>query len=496
MNKTDNSYRSIASSNFLFGSVQIFNIIIGIIRSKLVAILLGPTGMGIMGLFNSTIDLIKSVSNMGLQTSAVRDVSLASDTNNISKIALVSKVLSRMVWCTGILGTLLMLIFAPQLSNFSFNSQQYVPQIRILSVVILLSQLTIGKTVLLQGMRQLKSLAFSSVIGSLLGLLLTIPLYYFYGEAGIVPSIIINAFIVYFISLYFTRQIHIPSSSITWKKSFINGKEMIKMGALINLTGLMDVSVAYITKNFIQLWGTVIEVGLYTAGFAIVQAYMGLIFNSIGTDYYPRLIVASADKERCIEMVNKQFELMILILTPLVILFIICSKLLLYILYSSEFLSIHLMIGWTAFGMIFRAYSWCPGFMYLAKNDSKLYFIIYIFTIITNLIGYLGLYYWIGLVGIGIAFTVMYILGSVTTIIIVKKRYGVVYYSTSNIFLTIATLASGITLGLCYIEHWGKYVIQIVIFLTTSAYCLYQLNKRLDIKSYIIEHIKKQEISK
>ena len=180
MNKTTNvsSYRSVAKSNALFGSVQIFNIIIGIVRSKIVAVLLGPSGMGVMGLLNSTIDLIKSVSNMGLQTSAVRDVTLAYESNDKEKIVSINGTLSRMVWVTGLVGALLMFILAPQLSEFSFSSAQYAFHIRILSVVILLSQLTIGRNVLLQGMRKLKSLASSNVIGGLIGLLVTIPLYY------------------------------------------------------------------------------------------------------------------------------------------------------------------------------------------------------------------------------------------------------------------------------------------------------------------------------
>lgn len=491
MEKSDNSYRSIAKSNTLFGSVQLFNILIGIVRSKLVATLLGPAGMGMIGLFNSTIDLIKSVSNMGLQTSAVRDVSLASEAGDISQVASVNKVLLRMVWFTGVIGTLLMLALSPQLSEFSFGSRQYTFHIRVLSVVILLSQLTVGRAVLLQGLRKLKSLAFSNVVGSLLGLICTVPLYYFYGESGIVPALIINALILYLTALFLTRRLHLQATPMTWKESFAKGRDMMKMGFLINLTGLMDVSVVYIIKNVIQAWGTVVEVGLYTAGFAIVQSYVGLVFNAISTDYYPRLIAASVDKERSIDMVNKQFELMILMLTPFVLLFIICSKLSLYVLYSSDFLGIHLMIGWIAYGMIFRAYCWCPGFMYLAKNDSKLYLIIYIFTVIVNLAVYIGFYYWIGLVGVGIGFWGMNVLCSIVTIIIVKQRYGIHYRYIPNMFLLFATLAGGVTLGLSYLEHWSKYIVQIGIFIITSIYCINQLNVRLDIKSYIKRFIRK-----
>ena len=78
------TYKSIAKANSIFGGVQLINILISVVRSKFVAIFLGPSGMGMMGLFQSTLDLIKSATNMGLNTSAVRDVSIAYNTNDIN----------------------------------------------------------------------------------------------------------------------------------------------------------------------------------------------------------------------------------------------------------------------------------------------------------------------------------------------------------------------------------------------------------------------------
>ena len=88
----NNSYRSIAKANTIFGGVQIFNIIIGIIRSKVVAVLLGPHGVGLMGLFQSTIDLVRAGTNCGLQTSAVRDVSIAHESGDREEVSLIKSI--------------------------------------------------------------------------------------------------------------------------------------------------------------------------------------------------------------------------------------------------------------------------------------------------------------------------------------------------------------------------------------------------------------------
>ena len=73
-NKT---YTHILKYTGLFGGVQGLGILVGIVRNKLVALLLGAEGMGLMSLFNSTTKLISDSTNFGLSMSAVRELSAA-----------------------------------------------------------------------------------------------------------------------------------------------------------------------------------------------------------------------------------------------------------------------------------------------------------------------------------------------------------------------------------------------------------------------------------
>ena len=81
-NSEQSSYRQIFKATSLFGGVQVFQILIGIIRTKFVAVLLGTTGVGIMGLFNAPLQLILSVTGLGITFSAVRDISEAYGSND------------------------------------------------------------------------------------------------------------------------------------------------------------------------------------------------------------------------------------------------------------------------------------------------------------------------------------------------------------------------------------------------------------------------------
>ena len=48
------SYKHILKYTSVFGTIQGLNILVAMIRNKLVAVILGPGGMGLIALFNST----------------------------------------------------------------------------------------------------------------------------------------------------------------------------------------------------------------------------------------------------------------------------------------------------------------------------------------------------------------------------------------------------------------------------------------------------------
>ena len=189
MQEEKSSYRSIMKATSLFGGVQVFNIIIAIVRSKIVAVLLGPAGMGIMGLLTSTTGLVQSLTNFGLGTSAVRDISAANESNDFNRISKITTVFRRLVWITGLLGTTSTLLLSPWLSELTFGNKEYTIAFMWLSASLLLNQLASGQNVILQGTRQLKYLAKANLLGSLIGLLISAPLYYIKGIDGIVPAI-------------------------------------------------------------------------------------------------------------------------------------------------------------------------------------------------------------------------------------------------------------------------------------------------------------------
>ncbi|MBE9561617.1 MAG: oligosaccharide flippase family protein, partial [Proteobacteria bacterium] len=344
------SYIQIMKATSLFGGVQVFNILISIIRSKFIAVLLGPAGMGIMGLLNTTLSLVIGITNFGLAKSAIKDISAAHGTKNSQRISLVITVFRKLVWITGIFGSLVVLIFSSWLSYVTFGNYDYKFAFVWISITLLFRQLSSGQLVVLQGVRKLKCLAKANLLGSTLGLLITVPLYYLLGVDGIVPAIIVTAVISLVLSWFYSRKVSINPVNITFYQTFSESKGMLSMGFMISLAGVISLIGSYLIRIFISHSGGVGQVGLFNAGFSIINMYMGLILNSMSTDYYPRLSSVANDEKRFNQTINEQAEIGFIIIAPILIIFIAFINWVIILLYSNRFVAINEMLIWASLG--------------------------------------------------------------------------------------------------------------------------------------------------
>jgi O-antigen/teichoic acid export membrane protein len=490
---SQSSYKQILNATSIFGGVQIINIIISIVRSKFVAVLLGPFGIGISGMLTATIGIIAGLTNFGLGTSAVRDISAAYESGNTQRIAIVANVLNRWVWITGLLGMILTLLLSPWLSYLSFGNYDYTIAFLVLSITLLINQLNSGQLVVLQGGRKISLLAKANLAGSVIGLFTTIPLYYVWGIDGIVPALVIAAIVSLLISYYFRKKIVIEKIRVSKVRSIAEGKQMLKMGFLISMSGFMTLGFSYLVRLFISHEGSISEVGLYNAGFTIISTYVGLIFTAMGTDYYPRLSAVADDVKKANETINSQIEIALTILGPIIVVFILFIQWIIQMLYSNQFCTVNTMLVWAALGMLFKAVSWSIAFFFLANGSSKLFFwneiITNIYLTVLNIIGY---YYW-ELTGLGYAFILSYFIYMVQVYVITNRHFD--FKLGKNAILILMTqlvFASISILILFYLKGSIFYTASIVLIILNLLYSYYLLNKRIDMKNIVNKLANKQ----
>jgi len=485
--QNNKSYRSIFKATSIFGGVQVYKILISIIRSKFVAVLLGPTGMGYIGLYQSAIQMIQSFSSFGLSQSAIRDVSEANGSGDTKRIGLTVSVVKRLVWITGLLGLVVTAVSSPILSKTTFGNYDYTIPFVLLSITLLLDQLSAGQTVVLQGMRKLSFLAKSTAIGSTIGLIVSIPLYYWFGIQGIVPTLILNSLTLLCLTWYFSKKVDIEKNYITNKQTFQYGKTMLKMGIAICISGgIVPMLLSYILRWFIRYESDVSQVGIFSAGFAIVNTYVGLIFNAMATDYYPRLAAVNRDNKQCNSIINQQGEISVLILAPVLVSCIIFMPFVLEIIYSDKFLSANEYIIWSTAGMMFKLLSWLISYFIFAKGETKLFVSNEVITNIYFLLFSILGYHFYKLTGLGMAFLVSYLIYSIQVYLIARKRYGFSFSKSFKKVYSIQILmviAVFVTVLLCK-SNW-MYLPTGLVFAVCAVYSLRELDKRMNVVKII-----------
>jgi O-antigen/teichoic acid export membrane protein len=486
-----NSYKNITKAIGLFGGVQVFHILAGIIKNKVVAVLLGPVGMGISGILLSTTSMISSATGLGLHTSAVRDVAKAYSSKDEEEVGTIVTVLRKLIKVTGLIGMLLTILISPLLSLWSFGNYDYTWAFVFVSVIVLFDQLKSGQTVLLQGTFHYRYMANASVIGSLVGLVIAIPLYYIWKMDAIVPVIILTSLSGLIVSSLFARKVQFQRVQLTNMEVWSIGKVMIVLGASIAVAGFANTGHTYLVRAVISNLGSIADVGLYTAGIGIATQYINVILQSMGSDYSPRIAALQDDREGFIEAVNRQTRLMIIIVIPFIIPFVVFIRELTILLYSTKFLAITSMIEWIMVGMFFRTTSWCLSFTIVAMGKPKQFLFnelaTHVYSIAFTILGYiLGSF-----TGMGIAFCVVNLVYTIQLFFVCRRLFKFRYFpETVRTVLTqfvIMMISVLIVMSLGY--GMLRYVIGGVLVIAAWGLSAIQLNKILPLKS-VVEAVK------
>lgn len=416
------SYKSIVKSTSLVGGAQVIKIAFRIVRSKVLAVLLGPAGFGLIGALTSSLELVQSISGLGIGNSAVRDIAKAEaegDTIVISKTILT---LRRVTWILGFAGMIAAMVLAAPLSKFTFETYEYTSEIRFLSVIIFFNLIALSQSALLQGKRRIKDLAKLNVLGALYGTILSIPLVYFYGTNGIVPFLIIVSLAQLLTSWWFARKIKVQKARMTMKEVWIQSQGMIKLGLAFMAGGFTTVAATYLIRVMIIRSMDLSAAGIYQAAMALSTLYIGIILDAMGKDFYPRLTAVINDNENSIRIINEQTEVGMLLAAPGLLFTLALAPLVIRLLYSSEFLQSYQILQWMIMGIFLRVLSWPMGYVFVAKGKGNMFLMIQVVANIIHLIFVFLFVRLLGLWGTGLAFLVLYLVHTIFLRLLAAKE--------------------------------------------------------------------------
>jgi O-antigen/teichoic acid export membrane protein len=477
------SYRNIVKATFLFGGVQVVTIAVNVIKAKFIAMILGPVGVGINGLLTNTLLLVASIVNFGLSTSAVQNIAEAKADNDRAKVSIAVSIVKKLVLLTGFGGVILTVCCSYFLSKYAFGNDEYTIAFALLSIAVFTQQINSGYIITFQGLHEIKRLTRATLWGSCFGVLITLPIYYFYRYNAIVPCIIATQLVILLFYFLSSRQAQYDKIKLSFCTAIKKGASIIKLGFLVSLGFVLATVSSYALQLFINRYGTATDLGFYLAGFNILNTYVGIIFSAMATEYFPRLSTINKDNDKCRHTVNQQAEIVIVLIVPILIAFFLFKNFFIVALYSKQFLQMSEMMTCASLGVFFKTLSWPIAYLFLAKGATKIYFwnefISVSYAFLLNIIGY-KLY---GLEGLGYAFLITQGLYLIQCYLVSKYKFSF-YYEKKNLKIffiyMVLTLSAFLFTELfsSTMNHYQYYAFGILPIILSGVYSLFLLSKR------------------
>jgi antigen flippase len=368
------TYGQILKSSVLIGGSSVLNIGIGIVRTKAMAVLLGPAGFGLMGLYGSIVDLLVSIAGMGINSSGVRQIAEAAGSGDDKRIARTVTVLRRTAVLLGILGAIVLVVFCRQVSALTFGTDEHAGAVALLSLVVLFRLVAAGQGALVQGMRRIADLAKMGVLGALFGTVISIPVVYFLREEGVAPSLVGIAAMSMFTAWWYSRKVRIQLPAMTLSEVRHEAASLLKLGCAFMVTGFLMMGAAYAVRIMVVRNVGLEAAGFYSAAWTLGGLYVGFVFQAMGTDFYPRLVSVATDNPRCNQLVNEQAQVSLLLAGPGIIATLTFAPLVIALFYSAKFVEAAETLRWICLGMALRVIAWPMGFIIVAKNRQLIFF--------------------------------------------------------------------------------------------------------------------------
>jgi antigen flippase len=462
------------------GGAAGITLLLGMIRTKFVAVLIGTTGVGLLASFTVMQGIIGTIAGLGIQSSAVRDVTVAIGKGDEQAIGCAVLTLRRMCWLTGLVGMATMIAFSSILSQLTFGSDQYQADIAALGVVILLINISGGQLALIQGMRRIGDMALANIIGAMFATLAAIGFYFWLGVRGIVPALISIAAMQLVVSWYFARRVPIPQVKLSLRETFTEASGMVRLGLVFMWTGLMGSAVTYITITLIVKQIGLQGVGIYSAAFALSGVFVGFVLGAMAADYYPRLTALAHDKTAMRQLVNEQTEIGLLVATPGLLATLAFAPWAIHIFYSAEFLPAVELLQWFVLGCLGRVISWPLGYLILALGKGRWFLLTEsAANLLHVLLLALGLFFF-GIEGVAIGFFLLYIAYVIAVYLVGHHLIGF-EWSPACIKTVIFALPllGGAFIASRVLPLWPAAFIGMVLTAASSVFSLLRLIERL-----------------
>lgn len=453
MSDDGKSYRQILRSTSIIGGASVINILIGLVRIKVVALLLGPAGVGLIGLFSNLIGTAANVASLGTGIVGTRQIAEAAGREDANAVAAARRALFWGTLALAAAGSLVFWLLRGTLAIHVLSDPALSGEVGWLALGVGLTVASGSQGALLNGLRRIGDLARVSVYSALIATVLGVSALLLWHERGLLVYLLLTPAASFMVGHWYVARLPKVEGPHTQLRAMRQQwATLARLGMAFMLAGLAVTLGQLMVRTLVQRELGADALGHFEAAWVISMTYIGLVLRAMGTDYYPRLTAVIHDHAAVNRLVNEQTEVALLLAGPVFVAMLGLTPWVVELLYSSKFSEAAMVLRWQILGDVLKVASFPLGFVILAAGDGKTFIIsdttaMAVFVLFV----WLGLPY-LGLQATGVGFLAMYVVYLPMVYWLAKKRTGFAWNQKIK-KLTFSLISACILIAVISVEY-------------------------------------------
>lgn len=468
-----NSYATILRSSAIMGAASVINILSGLVRVKAIAVLLGPAGVGLFGIYQNLISTAAIVSSLGFGTVGTRQIAAAKANGSVSDIAAARRALFWGALVLAALGGMAFFLMRDRIATSIIADPLRASEVGWLALGVTLTVLAGSQTALLNGLRRVGDLARIQVASGLLGMLLGVGALLLWRESGLLVLILIGPMSSFALGHWYVNKLgRINTGPTPLHKLAGQWRIMVRLGVPFMLAALVTGVGHLAVRTLVQRDLGLDALGQFQAAWTIGMTYLTFVVTAMATDYYPRLSGCIGDKPTACRLVNQQTEVALLLVGPMLIALLALTPWVIRLLYTAEFAPAVEVLRWQLLGDVFKVLSFPLGFVLLACGAGKTFVLTESIAIAVFVLGVgFGLPY-LGVLATGVAFLAMYLAYLPLVFWVARKRIGFAWTRAVKIQAGIVIVVAVLVAGLGHVSDISSAIVGVMLAMIMGFYAL------------------------
>jgi len=473
------SYRRILKSTSITGGATVVNILVGVIRTKVVAVLLGPAGVGILGLYQSFISTASTFSGVGIATAASREIAELNGGHEEDGLRETIEALLIGTVILAVISGLVIWLFRDMLAMQVLGNIEAGNEIGWLGLAVSFAVVSASLVAIIQGMRQIEKLAKLNILSGIVATLVGIFILWKYRESGLVAFALAGPICSVFLGFYaLRRNCNVAISGLNIHRLFHKFKVMGKLGfTLFFYAALEQVTFLFIRGNIKSSLG-VDALGYFQAGYTIAVMYLGVITGAMASDFMPRIAESIRDSRGINKIINHQTEIGLLIGAPIIILMIGYAPIIINVMYSKSFIASVDIMRLLLLSDILKLISWPVGIALIGMGDGAAFARQGPVQLAIFYMGIILLIPIVGVLSVGYMMILIQAIGAVWGFYYLYRKTGYILEKSIRKYASIAGLIIIVTYCICITNELIGMIFSGVLAILFSLYSYHSLKLR------------------